>query len=234
MKTPEPALRPPLPVLAVDDLQVHVDSGDEHLTVDANLVDGRRREGVSHHHHPHDLIGHRAAVRQRHPDAKTSRDVDHLGGEEKTDRRRKSLYLYSILSLLLLSSLSDKSPGVTTVTWHRSWGQFWSKQADRRELLWILPLIWWSERNRKKERKKERKKDRKKERKKESKKEELAVRGRVKGVIIRGFKLVWSFKSLSDATDRREMLMSCCRSQGKCLSFKCSVTFCPSLLPVSL
>lgn len=46
------------PVLTVDDLQVHVDSGDEHLTVDANLIDCGRREGVSHHHHPHDLIGH--------------------------------------------------------------------------------------------------------------------------------------------------------------------------------
>lgn len=74
--------RPPPPVLAVDDLQVHVDSGDEHLTVDANLVDGGRRQGVGHHHHPHDLIGHRAAVRQSHPDAQTPRDVDHLSGRE--------------------------------------------------------------------------------------------------------------------------------------------------------
>lgn len=77
---------PPLPVLAVDDLEVHVDSGDEHLTVDANLVDGGRREGVSHHHHPHDLIGYRAAVRQSHPDAQTSCDVDHLTGTKTRTR----------------------------------------------------------------------------------------------------------------------------------------------------
>ncbi len=77
---------PPLPVLTVDYLEVHVDSGDEHLTVDANLVDGGWREGVSHHHQPHDLIGHRTAVRQCHSDAQTPRDVDHLTRQEKTDR----------------------------------------------------------------------------------------------------------------------------------------------------
>lgn len=82
----------PLPVLAVDDLQVHVDSGHEHLAVDADLVDGGRREGVSHHHHPHDLIGHRAAVRQSHPDAQTPRDVDDLSGQ-KTDGHVVSLFV---------------------------------------------------------------------------------------------------------------------------------------------
>lgn len=69
-----------VPVLTVDDLQVHVDPGDEHLTVDADLVEGGRGQGVGHRHHPHDLIGHRAAVCQRHPDTQPARDVDHLGG----------------------------------------------------------------------------------------------------------------------------------------------------------
>lgn len=78
----EPASFPP--VLTVDDLQVHVDSGDKHLAVDANLVDGGWREGVGHHHHPHDLIGHRAAVGQSHPDPQTPRDVDHLEGRSQT------------------------------------------------------------------------------------------------------------------------------------------------------
>lgn len=76
-----------VPVLAVDNLEVHVDSGDEHLAVDADLVDGWRRESVSHHHHPHDLIGHRAAVRQRHPDPQTPRDVDHLTGTRQNIQR---------------------------------------------------------------------------------------------------------------------------------------------------
>ncbi len=46
--------------------------------------------------------------------------------------------------------------------------------------------------------------------------EEMTDGGRVKAVIIQSFKLVWSFKSPSDATDLREMLISCC-SRGKCL-----------------
>lgn len=76
------------PVLAVDNLQVHVDSGDEHLTVDADLVDGRRRQSVGHHHHPHDLIGHRAAVGQGHPDPETTGDVDHLEFRDRRERVR--------------------------------------------------------------------------------------------------------------------------------------------------
>lgn len=70
-----------VPVLTVDDLQVHVDPGDEHLTVDADLVEGGRGQGVGHRHHTHDLIGHRAAVSQRHPDAQAACDVDHLRGD---------------------------------------------------------------------------------------------------------------------------------------------------------
>ena len=35
---------------------------------------------MGHRHHPHDLIGHRAAMGQRHPDAQSARDVDHLRG----------------------------------------------------------------------------------------------------------------------------------------------------------
>lgn len=79
--TPSPAAA--VPIFTVDDLQVHVDPRDEHLAVDADLVDGGRREGVSHHHHPHDLIGHRAAVRQGHPDTQASGDVDHLQRAQK-------------------------------------------------------------------------------------------------------------------------------------------------------
>lgn len=66
------------PVLAVDDLEVHVDARDKHLTVDAHLVDGGRRQGVRHHHHAHDLVGRQAAVRQGHADAQAARHVDHL------------------------------------------------------------------------------------------------------------------------------------------------------------
>lgn len=130
------ALRP-LPVLAVDDLEVHVDSGDEHLTVDANLVDGRRREGVSHHHHPHDLIGHRAAVRQRHPDAKTSRDVDHLSGEEKTEEERVYIniiyYYYYQIRIQKSQRSRDTEAEVSSDP---------NKVIDR-NLLWILPLIFF-------------------------------------------------------------------------------------------
>lgn len=79
-----PSTHDAVPIFTVDNLQVHVDPRDEHLAVDADLVDGGGREGVSHHHHPHDLIGHRAAVRQRHPDAQTSSDVDHLQRENQT------------------------------------------------------------------------------------------------------------------------------------------------------
>lgn len=79
------SIPPAVPVLTVDDLQVHVDPRDEHLAVDADLVDGGRGQGVSHHHHPHDLIGHRAAVSQGHPDPQTTRDVDHLQAEERKE-----------------------------------------------------------------------------------------------------------------------------------------------------
>lgn len=43
---------------------------------------------MGHHHHPHDLIGHCAAVRQSHPDAQTPRDVDHLSKKAETDGKR--------------------------------------------------------------------------------------------------------------------------------------------------
>lgn len=90
-----------VPVLTVDDLQVHVDPGDEHLTVDADLVEGGRGQGVGHRHHPHDLIGHRAAVRQRHPDTQPARDVDHLRGAEGRGQTDRGTFIHSLIAFIL-------------------------------------------------------------------------------------------------------------------------------------
>lgn len=79
-----------LPVFTVDNLEVHVDSGDKHLTVDANLVDCRWRQGMSYHHHPHDVIRHRAAVCQSHPDPQTPCNMDHLKGKAQQNDVRGS------------------------------------------------------------------------------------------------------------------------------------------------
>lgn len=67
-----------LPVLTVDDLEVHVHSGDKHLAVNANLINCGWWKGMSNHYHSHDLIRHRAAMGQSHPDPQTPCDVDHL------------------------------------------------------------------------------------------------------------------------------------------------------------
>lgn len=68
-----------VPIFTVNDIEVHVDSSDEHMAVNPDFIDCRGRQGMSHHHETHDLAGDRPPVGQRHSEAKPACYVNHLG-----------------------------------------------------------------------------------------------------------------------------------------------------------
>lgn len=56
-----------VPIFTVNDIEVHIYSSDEHMAVNSDFIDRRGRQGMSHHHEPHDLAGDGPPVGQRHP-----------------------------------------------------------------------------------------------------------------------------------------------------------------------
>lgn len=82
-----------VPIFTVNDIEVHVDSSDEHMAVNPDFIDCRGRQGVSHHHKTHDLAGDRPPVGQRHSEAKPACYVNHLGKKKNEVQDTSQTYI---------------------------------------------------------------------------------------------------------------------------------------------
>lgn len=73
-----------VPVLAVNDLQVHVHAEDKHVALHAHFVERRRRQCVRQRHQAHGSThGAGGARHQSRAAADAAGHVDHLGAEHR-------------------------------------------------------------------------------------------------------------------------------------------------------
>lgn len=130
-----------VPIFTVNDIEVHIYSSDEHMAVDSDFVDCRRRQGVRHDHEAHDLAGDGPPVGQGHPQAEPACDVDHL--EQSSEDRTRS---HSHLGWNRNSASLEKceiTPGAANISFYPLQSEWLSKSlcvlkaGSNREILYL-------------------------------------------------------------------------------------------------